>query len=211
MDLREIKGFPDYVYNAETGDIINNNTKRILSLKVNHRYPTLVSVQLKQDSSRRNLTYNRLVYAIEHGVGYDDIPKDLYIQMDSRGKFKVLDKHGMIEIANSSVREERRRNRIKRIDEKIHELEIMRRAYTEDSHIEAVRYIESRKNLLIKHHVKKYGTSHSNAEKTYALALERMIERIDCDTSQVTELTVSMMGLMRKIRTRMLAEVPYYE
>jgi len=87
----------------------------------------------------------------------------------------------------------------------------MRRAYTDGSHIEAVRYIEGRKSLLINQHIKRYGTSLSNAEKTYALALERMIERIDATTSQVTELTGSMMWLMRKVRTRLLTEVPYHE
>lgn len=209
MDLREIKGFPDYVYDAETRNIVN--VRKWQPLKIRCQYPSLLTVQMTQDGKRRTLTFNRLLYAIENGISYDDIPKDLYIQRDSRGKFKVLDKQGMIEIANSSVRKERRRNRIKRIDEKIHELEIMRRAYTEGSHIEAVRYIESRKSLLVNHHIKKYRTSYSNAEKTYALALERMIERIDCDTSQVTELTVSMMGLMRKVRTRLLTEVPYNE
>jgi hypothetical protein len=35
-----------------------------------------------------------------------------------------------------------------------------------------------------------------------------MIERIDSDTSQVTELTVSMMGLMRKVRAKLQAEQP---
>ncbi|MBR3858346.1 MAG: hypothetical protein IKM68_10275 [Bacteroidaceae bacterium] len=209
MNLREIKGFPDYVFDAETRNIVN--VRKWQPLKIRCQYPSLLTVQMTQDGKRRKLTFNRLLYAIENGISYDDIPKDLYIQRDRRGKFKVLDKQGMIEIANSSVRKERRRNRIKRIDEKIHELEIMRRAYTDGSHIEAVRYIESRKSLLVNHHIKKYGTSYSNAEKTYVLALERMIERIDCDTSQVTELTVSMMGLMRKVRTRLLAEVPYHE
>lgn len=208
MDLREIKGFPDYVYDAETRNIVN--VRRWQPLKIRCQQSSLLTVEMTQDGKRRKLTFNRLLYAIEKGIGYDDIPKDLYIQRDRCGKFKVLDKQGMIEIANSSVRKERRRNRIKRIDEKIHELEIMRRAYTDGSHIEAVRYIESRKSLLVNRHIKRYGTSYSNAEKIYALALERMIERIDCDTSQVTELTASMMGLMRKVRTRLLAEVPYH-
>ena len=62
--------------------------------------------------------------------------------------------------------------------------------------------------MIISHHVKKYGTNRNTVELWYNLALERMIERIDSDTSQVTELTVSMMGLMRKVRAKLQAEQP---
>lgn len=35
-----------------------------------------------------------------------------------------------------------------------------------------------------------------------------MIDKIHSDTSQVTELTVSMMGLMNKVRAKLQAEIP---
>jgi hypothetical protein len=146
------------------------------------------------------------MYAMQHGIEYDDIPKNLFILKDESGEFKVIDKQGQIDICNNRVKAARKRDRIKRIDEKIHELEIMRRAYTECSHIEAVQYIESRKYLLINHHAKKYGVKRSTAEIWYNLALEWMIDKIHSDTSQVTELTVSMMGLMNKVRAKLQAE-----
>ena len=208
MNLQEIKGFPNYMFNADTGEIISK-MQRETTIKIASPFGrTVLSVQMTQDGKRRRIFYNRLMYAMQHGIGYDDIPKNLFITTDENGEFKVIDKRGQIEIANNKVKAARKRNRIKRIDEKIHELEIMRRAYTEGSHIEAVEYIESRKYLLINHHAKKYGVKHSTAELCYNIALEWMIDKIHSDTSQVTELTVSMMGLMNKVRAKLQAEIP---
>lgn len=208
MELREIKGFPNYMFNADTGEIISK-LRRKTNLKIRHQFQkTAPAVQMVQDGKRRWILYNRLMYCIQNGIGYDDIPDGLFITKDDNGEFQVIDKSGQIEIANRKVKAARKRYRIKMIDQKIHELEIMRRAYTEGSHIEAVQYIESRKEMIVSHHVKKYGTNRKTVELWYNLALERMIERIDCDTSQVTELTVSMMGLMRKVRAKLQAERP---
>lgn len=210
MNLQEIKGFSNYMFDTDTGDIISKlQRKTTIKISHNHRRTALV-VQMTQDGKRRHIYYIRLMYAIQHGIEYDDIPKDLFILKDENGDFKVIDKSDQIEFANNYVKAARKRERIKRIDEKIHELEIMRRAYTDSSHIEAVQYIESRKYMIISHQAKKYGVKRSTAEIWYNIALERMIERIDSETSQVTELTVSMMGLMRKVRLKLKAERPLY-
>ena len=208
MELKEIKGFPNYMFNADTGDIISK-MQRNTTLKIRHQFQkTSPAVQMIQNGKRRWIFYNRLMYCIQNDIGYDDIPDGLFITKDESGKLQVTNKSGLIDKANSRVKASRKRYRIKTIDQKIHELEIMRRAYIEGSHIEAVQYIESRKEMIISHHVKKYGTNRNTVELWYNLALERMIERIDSDTSQVTELTVSMMGLMRKVRAKLQAEQP---
>lgn len=208
MNLQDIKGFPNYMFNADTGEIISK-LRRKTSIKISHQTNrNAPAVQMTQNGKRRWIFYNRLMYAMQLGIEYDDIPKNLFITKDENGNFKVIDKSGQIEFANNHVKAARKRERIKRIDEKIHELEIMRRAYTDGSHIEAAQYIESRKDMLISHHVKKYGVKRSTAEIWYNLALEWMIDRINSDTSQVTELTVSMMGLMNKVRAKLQAERP---
>ena len=208
MELKEIKGFPNYMFNADTGDIISK-MQRNTTLKIRHQFQkTSPAVQMIQNGKRRWIFYNRLMYCIQNDIGYDDIPDGLFITKDESGKLQVIDKSGLIDKANSRVKASRKRYRIKTIDQKIHELEIMRRAYIDGSHIEAVQYIESRKEMIISHHVKKYSTNRNTVELWYNLALERMIERIDSDTSQVTELTVSMMGLMRKVRAKLQAEQP---
>jgi hypothetical protein len=64
--------------------------------------------------------------------------------------------------------------------------------------------------MLISTAAKKFYTKRKTVELWYNMALERMVERIDSDTSQVTELTVSMMGLMRKARQKLLKESPLF-
>jgi hypothetical protein len=208
MELREINGFPNYLFNADTGEIISK-LRRNTHLKIRHQFQkTTPFVQMVHDGKRRWISYNRLMYCIQNDICYEDIPEGLFITKDENGEFKVIDKQGQMDICNNRVKAARKRERIKRIDEKIHELEIMRRAYMEGSHIEAVQYIESRKELLICHHTKKYGSSRKNVEIWYNIALEWMIDKINSDTSQVTELTISMMGLMNKVRAKLQSERP---
>lgn len=208
MKLQEIKDFPNYMFNADTGEIISK-LRRKTKLKIRHQFQkTTPAVQMVQDGKRRWIFYNRLMYCIQNGIGYDDIPEGLFITKDESGEYRVIDKRGQMDICNNRVKAARKRERIKRIDEKIHELEIMRRAYVEGSHIEAVQYIESRKELLIGHCIKKYGSCRKNVEIWYNLALEWMINKINSDTSQVTELTISMIGLMNKVRIRLSTEQP---
>lgn len=208
MNLQEIKGFPDYMFNTDTGEIVSKLRGK-KHLKISHQFQkTAPAVQMKQGDKRRWIFLNRLMYCIQQGIGYDEIPEGLFVTKNEKGEYQVIDKRGQIDIANNKVKAARKRERIKRIDEKIHELEIMRRAYTEGSHTEAVQYIESRKELLICHHAKKHGTSCSKAELIYNIALDRIIDRIDSPTSQITELTVSMMSLMNKIWTKLRAERP---
>lgn len=138
MNLQEIKGFPNYMFNADTGEVISKMQRKTTIKITNPKGRTLLSVQMTQDGKRRRVYYNRLIYAIQHDIAYDDIPKNLFILKDENGEYRVIDKRGQMEIANNYVKAARKRMRIKRIDEKIHELEIMRRAYIEGSHIEAV-------------------------------------------------------------------------
>lgn len=205
MNLQEIKGFPNYLYNSDNGEIISK-LQRKTHLKIRHQYHrTAPAIQMVQDGKRRWIFYNRLMFAIQNGIAYDDIPSDLFITKDESGEFRVIDKRGQADMAHQAFG---KRDRIKYIDQKMHELEIIRRAYVEGSHIEAAQYIESRKNFLIYHHVKKYGTKRKTVEIWYSIALEKLIERIDSETSQITELTGTMLGLVSRAREKMKAELP---
>ena len=165
-------------------------------------------INLRQDGKTRVLSYYRLRYAVDHGICYDDIPQDFHIMPNDDGTYRVAKKQEHMEVCHKYVEAARRRERLKRIDEKIHELEIMRRAYSKGgNHIEAAQYIESSKSLFINHHIKRYNTSKENAEDCYAMALELMIDKINSPVSQVTDLTVGMMGLMNNVRRHFAKEI----
>ena len=170
--------------------------------------PSLV-VNLIQDGKWRVVSYYRLRYAVEHDICYDDMPQDFKVVM-REGALSVVDNRMLMEQCKSYMASTRRRERLKRIDGKIHELEIMRRAYTEGSHKEAAAYIESRKQLLVCQFQKRFRVRKQTAEDVYALAFEKIIERIDSEDSLVTELTVSMMGYMNKVYRKLHKESPLY-
>ena len=209
MQMQEIKGFPDYMFNADTGEIVSKLQRHtVLKVRNPHNRKSKM-VQMLQNGKRRMVYLNRLQYAMRNGIGYDDIPDGFYVIGDNAGGFRVIDRHAMIDFPNSHVRASRKNNRLERVKEKMRELEIMRTIYSgEGDNTLAVNYIESRKSLFINHHKKRYGVKQSTAELCYALALERIIERIDNPCSQVLELTVSMMGLMNKEYTKMRKECP---
>ena len=211
MQMQEIKGFPDYMFNADTGEIVSKLQRHtVLKVRNPHNRKSKM-VQMLQNGKRRMVYLNRLQYAMRNGIGYDDIPDGFYVIGDNAGGFRVIDRHAMIDFPNSHVRASRKNNRLERVKEKMRELEIMRTIYSgEGDNTLAVNYIESRKSLFINHHKKRYGVKQSTAELCYALALERIIERIDNPCSQVLELTVSMMGLMNKEYTKMRKECPLY-
>lgn len=203
MQMQEIKGFPDYMFNADTGEIISK-LRRKTTLKISHQYNrTAPCVQMTQNGRRRYVFYYRLRWAIEHGIGYDDMPDGLFVMKDKNGELMITDKQGQIDVANSYVKAARKRERLKRIDEKICELEIMRRAYMDGSHIEAVQYIESKKDFFTGWARKKYGIGIEKIGIVYAESLERMIQRIDSPDSQVTDLTFNMIGEMRRVYAKM--------
>lgn len=207
MSLREIKGFPNYVYDTDTGDVVSRlNRHAVLKPKPIHR--KALFFQMVQDGKRRCISYNRLMYAIQNDISYDEIPDSYYIVRNDDGLLVVRERSEMVEYANNHKKAAHRRYRLQVIDQKIEQLEIMKRAYQKDgSYIEAVQYIEKHKPLLINHHIKRFNTSSRNAEMHYAIALERMIDRINDPTSQVTELIVSMMGLMGKVRKKLSEEL----
>ena len=209
MELREINGFPNYLFNADTGEIISK-LQRKTHLKIRHiSGKTTPSVQMVQGGRRRWIFYNRLLYSIHMNISYDDIPEEIFIIKDDNGDLRVIDKHGQPDQANNYLKTARQMNRLERIEEKIRQLEIMRRAYSAGgNHIEAVQYIENRKDMLINHHIKRFSVGKKNAEMHYALALEWMIEKINNPYSQVTELTISMMWLMNKARQKLSKERP---
>lgn len=198
-NLQPIRDFPNYMLNVDTGDIVSK-LQRGTHLKLMTRpHSNMPFVQMVQDGKRRAVFYYRLMWAIQNGVGYDELPHDMFIVKDDSGALKVIEKSQQIHAANNAVKVRRQRDRLKVIDDKIRELEIMRRAYTEQSTREVVMYIESRKALLVNHHKRKFNSSERNAEICYCQALEWMVQRIENPYSQITELTCSMMGLMGKI------------
>ena len=44
-----------------------------------------MGVQMIQEGKRRWIYYNRLMYAIQHGIGYDDIPEGMFVVKDDEG------------------------------------------------------------------------------------------------------------------------------
>ena len=49
------------------------------------------------------------MYAIQHGIGYDDILEGMFIVKDEEGELKVITKSQQVEFANNYVKAARRR------------------------------------------------------------------------------------------------------
>lgn len=203
---QEIKGFPDYYYDTDTGNVVSRLRRHtVLKWGVKYMQDTpMVQVQ-NQDGKRRTLNRYRLLYCLEHGIGYYDIPDGIRITRNG-----VTDNRGLMEQAKSVQRERFKDGRIERIDMKMHELEIIRRAYVEGSTREVVEHIEGKRFLLIDRYRKKYRTSWQKSELVFNMALQRIVDRMECSTSCVTELTCSMMNYMTRVGNELKKESPLF-
>lgn len=66
------------------------------------------------------------MYAIQHGIGYDDIPKDFFITTNEAGALQVITKSQQPEKANRYNKKDHQENRLQVINRKLQELLIMR-------------------------------------------------------------------------------------
>lgn len=203
--LAEIKDLPNYRYDTETGAIVSQ-LRRKTRMKVSRQQGrNQLGMLMVKDGKKIFISYNRLMYAIEHGISYFDIPQEFCI-LDEDGGLKVVDKQQMME----RTRNAQQRQGVKvlgLIDHKIRELQIIRNAMVTGEHEEVLQYIEDMRGTLIRSHAKKYKCSRKTAEMEYCMAVERIIERLDNKTT-LTDLTVNMIGTMHKIRNRAKRERP---
>ena len=203
-----------YKMDIETGNVhskgrYGRDIIKSIQTRVNRTERSFV-VSLRQDGKTRIVSWYRLRFAVEHDIFYDDIPQDIKVMSNEDGSFYLATKREHMAMCKAFMDKKKRAERLQRIDEKIRELEIMKRAYLVGSHTEVFEYIETRKDLLVRQFIKRFSVKKETAEDCYAQAVEWMIDKIHSDITCVTELTVSMMGLMNKVYKKRYMETGLY-
>lgn len=203
--LAEIKDLPNYRYDTETGAIVSQ-LRRKTRMKVSRQQGrNQLGMLMVKDGKKIFISYNRLMYAIEHGISYFDIPQEFCI-LDEDGGLKVVDKQQMMERTRNAQQRQGEKV-LGLIDRKIRELQIIRNAMVSGEREEVLQYIEDMRGTLIRSHAMKYKCSRKTAEMEYCMAVERIMERLDNKTT-LTDLTVNMIGTMHKIRNQAKRERP---
>lgn len=193
------------MFNRETGDVVSKFTGKAIAVMVKsgHRAPFVV---MSQNGRRRYVYYHRLMYALKHGIAYDDMPSWCYVMENEIGDYVIADASMCSQIMRKRQSDKKKAERFKRIDEKMAELAMIRRAYVDGSHKEIMAYIENRKDMFVRHFMTKHCTGERYAEYCYAMAFERMIWHINDESSIMTTITTYMMREMDKARLKMKAE-----
>ena len=204
--MKKIKGFPDYMMDEEGNvhSFVQQGKDHVMKLsKAPYQGGKALFLNMRDaNGDRRKISYYRLKYAVDNGICYDNIPAEYHIMPLQRGVRVVTTTEQMAQ-SMMKVRKRRQNKDYKLwvIDTRIHELEILRRAYTNGcDYREAVGYIEQNKKMLCRHFCKKYNVNPLRVDDIYATALERLIERIKASDGLITTLVVQMMSLMQKVR-----------
>lgn len=208
--IREICGFPNYKFDLEN-DVVYRQMKDGMLREVKKRMQPYRSeksfiIGLRKGGKSCTLSFYRLKYAVEHGISYYSMPRDVKVFVDTDGRYKLLTASEHIDVRNEKVRQENEAMRLQRIDERIKELEMLRRYYVGGDMSEMALYIEGRKDLLVGTFMKRYGRSLSFSVYVYSLAFEKFFEMIEKRGSLTTNITVGMMGYMNKVRMKMASE-----
>lgn len=199
-DLMEIKGFPGYLYNRETSEFVSMRQKRNgLVLKVSERSGVQM-VTMFQDGIPRGISVNRMIYAIRNGIGYDEIPKDVFVIRNGDG-YELRNASDMAEYTHEAFRNEKK-DRIEYINEKIRRLETMKQVYASGDIKPAVEYIERWKWWLIRKIMKQNNCKKERGELIFSWAYDVFCERLKDGNCQITDMILYFYGLMRKLSKR---------
>ena len=178
----------------------------MINITTRDRHSSSAVVGLRRNNKPYHLSYPRLRLAVEKNISYFIIPKDIIVLDDGSGKLILTTYKEQGKIAYENMKKKRHETRMERLEQAAHEIEIIRRAYSEGSHVEVAQYIESRKGLFIGTMIKRIHCSEQTADICYALALEYMITRIDDPSSLVTKITTGMMSYMRSTYYKLMKE-----
>ena len=208
--IKEICGFPNYKFDLEN-DVVYRQLKdgRLREVKKRmqlYRSDKSYIIGLCKGGKRCTLSFYRLRYAVEHNIRYDCIPRDVKVFVDADGCYKLLTASEHRDVMREKVRKGNEVMRLQRIDERIKELEILRRYYVGGDMSEMALYIEGRKDLLVRTFMKRYGRSLSFSVYVYSIAFEKFFETIEKRGSLTTNITVGMMGYMNKVRVKLASE-----
>jgi len=189
MATQEIKGFPLYRIDLETGDIFNWRGTKI---NVSHKK----SFMIRQGNTYRRVTYNRLLYAVQIGVDYDSISSQYFVTKEG-----IVEKCDMLKWAHKA-RQDAAANRMDYIRRKKKEIQIMESVYRTGNIHKAIAYVESQKPFLVKKYMLRYGVSFSKADSLFAEASLILYNRIGSSKNTVTEMTMTLFGLMGKVNKK---------
>lgn len=193
----EIKGFPGYLYDKERAEFVSKRQKSGgLVLKVTERNHVPM-VTMFQDGRQRGISVNRMIFAIQNGIGYDDIPNDVFIKKDENDGFVLYNSTEMADFARKAV-ERSKNDRLAYIREKIKRLRIMESVYETGKINDAVMYVEKWKEWLIAQTMRQNNCKRERAELLYSWAFDELCYRLKGKKYQITDVVLYCQGLMRK-------------
>lgn len=195
--LREIEGFPGYLYNSKTSEVISMRQKRGgLILKVTKR-AGVPMITMFRDGIPRGISMNRLKYAIEHEIDYDRLPKSVYVVTDEKGGLSLMNDVDMVTYARKSL-DKKAKQRVDFINEKIKRLEMIRKVYISGDISIVLGYIEKWKSYFIGKLMHSNNCKAETAELIYAETFELFAEKLRNEKSLITDFVVYYFGLMKK-------------
>lgn len=163
----KIKDFPDYVINLHNGDIFRVTNSRMLRLKphMNGGIRT-VGIYGKQKS------VPRLLYAVRHDISYHDIPdRGFSLYLDEEGNISVKTTSEIAQQRCDEKRELAHEYREKDIEDNIHGLQLLLRAYRGDE-LPLLEYMASKKKQHVRTICKRTAVRWEKALAAYETTMD---------------------------------------
>ena len=206
----EIKGFPGYFIDLSTNEVWSTRCSRARKLKIfkSHNIPS-VTLQKKGIGSRV-MSFPRLLYAVCNGIDYNLIPTSLVVTIEN-GEPCL---HHRKDITNNNFEKSNRMAvnlRVKMLERKIHESQIMLEYYKTFDITPVVEYIFSIQEDLISKAKIRYGMLQDRAENLVSAATEKLIRHIMEEETHLSDIFYAIWGYVKTLRSQKSRSVLYVE
>lgn len=206
----EIKGFPGYFVDLSTNEVWSTRCSKARKLKIfkSHNIPS-VNLQ-KKDIGRRLVSFPRLLYAVHKGIDYNLIPTSLVVTIEN-GEPCL---HHRKDITNNNFEKSNRMAvnlRVKMLERKIHESQIMLEYYKTFDITPVVEYIFSIQEDLISKAKIRYGMLQDRAENLVSAATEKLIRHIMEEETHLSDIFYAIWGYVKTLRSQKSRSVLYVE
>lgn len=215
MNEFAIKDFGDYTMDIDSGRVFSYRQGGRKELKVQTNSRGRKIVELWENGKRYTFGYTRLWYCVIQSISLREIPKDLCVTTGEDGKPRLIDE---AERARLSVRrraENIRRFRIRNMERKMMELQMMMEYYKTNDFTPIAAYAESLRENMIMWFCRYHGSGRPKGEESFEVACSRLESRVRNPHSQICDILLllkhEMMNVYKeRVRTsKMEAEAAY--
>jgi len=205
MNEKPIKGFDGYTMDVDTGRVFSYRGSTRKEIKIQTTKRGRKFLDFWYGCRKRSVGFNRLWYCVMNDISLDQMPKDLLVTTVD-GKPRLIDSTERSRLATKTRLTKTQKYRIRFMQRKMKELQIMMDYYATGDFKPISAYAESLRDNMIVWFCRYYGAHEERAEEIYEIAYNELEERINKPASSICDILLMIKNLMMNAQKRTAKE-----